>query len=299
VQCAISGAGGLPDLSGRTVVLKPNLLQDSTSPCCTNPEVVRGVIRAVKAKNAAKIIIGDASMTGTAITVMAGQCGIHAVTQAEGGVTEMDFTTQPYTLLQPTGANGWSGGFHIWNVMLDDGAGNKPYVINLPCTKHHGMAVWTMAMKNWYGIVPHGRPTGAPDDRTHINNGSCRQPHIAELHLGVKEDLVVLDATKAQLTGGPANGNAASQASPGIVVASADAVAAEATGLCILREYRSRAAVAADDIENVAIFTTDTATLMGRALTLGNGWISSRAQYNYIAQGLGADEALIMGHISS
>jgi uncharacterized protein (DUF362 family) len=292
VQDAISMVGGLPDLTGRTVVLKPNLLNNQASPCTTNPEVVRGVIRAVKARNAQRIIIGDASMGTSATTVMAGASGIQAVITAEGGAEALDFTTQAYTLLTPTGAALWPSGFNVWNVLLPDPTtGLKPFIINMPCCKHHGSAVWTLAMKNWYGIVPHGERAGTtvagiPDDRNHA--GAVLRAGLPELHLGVKEDFVVLDATKAQLTGGPGNGPANTQASPGIVVATPDAVAAEATGLCILREYRSRAAPVpgADDIENVRIFNTDTTTLMGRALTLNNGWISNRQQYTYATQGL-------------
>jgi uncharacterized protein (DUF362 family) len=302
VQDAIAMVGGLPDLSGRTVVLKPNLLRDEPSPCTTNPEVVRGVIRAVKARNAQRIIIGDGSMNTSAITVMAGSSGIHAVVTAETGVEELDFTTVAYTLLTPTGATRWPTGFNVWDVLLDDGAGNRPFVINMPTCKHHGSAVWTLAMKNWYGIIPHGERAGTlvsgmPDNRSHV--GSVLRGGLPELHLAVKEDFVVLDATKAQLTGGPSNGDASTQQSPGIVVATPDAVAAEATGLCILREYRSRIAAPADNIENVAIFNTDTTTLMGRALTLNNGWISNRQQYTYVAQGLGTDEAAILGRLDA
>jgi uncharacterized protein (DUF362 family) len=285
---AIELAGGLPPLAGRTVLLKPNLLTATASPCTPNPEVVRGVLQAVKAAGATKILIGDGTMSGTAVSVMA-SVGIHAVNQAEatGGVTitEVNFSTT--TNVKPSGATSWTSGIDVYNNLLDDGSGNKPYIINIACCKHHGITVWTMVMKNWYGAVPSG-------GRKHVNNGTARQAQIAEIHLAVKEDFVVLDATKAYLTDGPSSGT---QASPGIVVASADAVAAEATGLCILRQYRSAASIAKDDIENQKIFNTDNKTLMGRALTLGNGWITTRSQYTYAAEGLGADETSIMGQL--
>jgi uncharacterized protein (DUF362 family) len=284
---AIAAAGGLPNLTGRTVLIKPNLVGSTASPCTPNPEVVRGVIQAVKAAGATKILIGDSPASGTAVSVMA-SVGIHAVNQAEGGVTEVNFTTT--TLVpQPTGAAKWTSGINVYKDLLDDGTGNKPYIINMGVCKHHGTAVWSMAMKNWYGIVPSA-------DRKHVNNGMATQPQIAEIHLAVKEDFVILDATKSYITQGPTSGTVAS---PGIVVASADAVAAEATGLAILRQYRSAGGIAKDDIENMKIFNTDAKTLMGRALTLGNGWITSRAQYTYSASGLGADEATIIAQLDA
>jgi hypothetical protein len=174
----------------------------------------------------------------------------------------------------------------------------------MPCCKHHRSAIWTMVMKNWYGILPHGEIAGeaadVPDNREH---GAALRNALPELHLddGVKEDSVVLDATMAQLSGGPSNGPANTQAAPGIVVASADGVAAEATGRCLLSEYRSRAdpVPEADLIEMDAIFNTDPSTHLGRALTLGNGWTTSREQYTYVAVGLGDDEAAIMRHLDS
>jgi uncharacterized protein (DUF362 family) len=287
---AIAAAGGLPDLSGKTVLIKPNLVANTASPCCPNPDVIRGVLQAVKAAGATKILIGDGSASGSAPSVMAA-VGIHTVTQAEasGGVTitEVNFSTA--TLTTVPNQTKWPSGANIYKDVLDDGSGKKPYIINVPVCKHHGTTVWSMAMKNWYGIVPSG-------DRKHVSNGTANQAQIPELHLAVKEDFVVMDATKSYLDKGPSSGT---EASPGIVVASVDAVAVEATGLAILKQYRSAAGIAKDDIENVKIFSTDTKTLMGRALTLGNGWIKSREEYSYAASGLGADEAKIIAQLDT
>ena len=306
---AIAGAGGLPDLSGKTVVLKLNLLQNSGPPCTTSAAVVVGVVKAASAKNAKKIIIGDCSMGVGAMAVLQGtSSGIDAALKAAGlTYTLMDFSAggaADLVQVKPTGAAKWPNGFHMWKAVLDDGSGSKPFVINMPCCKHHSMATWSLAMKNWIGLLPHGEVAGAStsgvaDDRATAHN--VITAGLAELHLAVKEDFVVLDAMKAQLTGGPGNGAANTQGSPGIVVASADAVAAEATGLAILREYRSRMSTVPgkDAIENTAIFSTDTSTLMGRALSLGNGWITNRQAYNYLAIGLGADEQAIIARLDS
>lgn len=305
---AIAGAGGLPDLSGRTVVLKLNLLNVSAPPCTTSAQVVLGVVQAVKAKNAARIVVGDASMRTSATAVMnSSSTGIHAALAAEGGVEEMDFTAPGkagVTLVKPAGAKDWPNGFNVWNAVLDDGSGQKPFVINMPCCKHHGMATWSLAMKNWIGILPYGEVAGVTDSSVPNERNTAHRvltSGLPELHLAVKEDFVILDAMKVQLTGGPGNGAADTQASPGIVVASKDAVAAEATGICLLREYRKRMSKvpAKDDIENLKIFDTDPTTLMGRALTLGNGWIKGRNEYTYKAVGLGADEELIMAHLDA
>ena len=94
---------------------------------------------------------------------------------------------------------------------------------------------------------------------------------LAELHLGVKEDFVILDATQALLTAGPGLGGR--QASPRIVIATTDVVAADATGLCVLKHYLAQIGQADPQIGNYTVWTQPQ---MIRALTLNNGWISSK-----------------------
>ena len=96
---------------------------------------------------------------------------------------------------------------------------------------------------------------------------------MPEFHLGVKEDFVILDATQALLTAGPSLGGL--QASPGIVVATADAVAADVTGLCIMKHYLAQARRADTQIDNYTVWTQPQIV---RALALNNGWMSSKQQ---------------------
>jgi uncharacterized protein (DUF362 family) len=134
------------------------------------------------------------------------------------------------------------------------------------------MANYTIAMKAWQGIIVQNDRATAHGD---LGN------RLPELHLGVKEDFVILDATQALLTRGPSLGGRT--ASPGIVVATADAVAADATGICIMKHYLAQANQADAPIDDYTVWTQPQ---MVRALALGNGWISSREQYAYQSQGI-------------
>jgi uncharacterized protein (DUF362 family) len=153
------------------------------------------------------------------------------------------------------------------------------YIINMCCCKHHSGANYTMAMKAWMGIIEQNDRNTAHQD---IGN------RLPELHLGVKEDFVILDATKALLTRGPGLGG--KQASPGIVIATADAVAADATGLCVLKHYLAQIGQADPQIDDYTVWTQPQ---MVRALALSNGWISGKQQYSYGSQGIDEIETIM------
>ncbi len=268
VRNAVAAVGGLPDLTGKTVLLKPNLNSDEGPPTSPNPEVMRAAIRLAKERGATRVIVGDRSNPAYDTIQAMTKAGIYDVAIAEGA-EPMNFNGQTTRLLKPAGATHWPNGFNTYVVILDD----IDYIINCCCCKHHSLANYTMAMKAWQGII-------VQNDRTTAHNDLGNR--LPELHLGVKEDFVILDATKALLTRGPGLSGAL-QASPGIVVASADAVAADVTGLCIMKHYLAEANQADSAIDNYTVWTQPQ---MVRALALGNGWMSSKSQYSYTSQGI-------------
>jgi uncharacterized protein (DUF362 family) len=267
LQNAVNLVGGLPDLTGKTVLLKPNLNSNEGPPTSPNPELVRAAIQMAKSRGAGRVIVGDRSNPAYDTIQAMRAAGIYDVAIAEGA-TPMNFSGQATRRLTPAGAAHWPDGFTTYAVILDD----VNYIINIPCCKHHSGANYSMAMKAWMGIIEQGDRSTAHQD---IWN------RVPELHLGVKEDFVILDATKTLLTAGPGLGGR--QASPGIVIATPDAVAADATGLCILKHYLAQIGQADAQIDSYTVWTQPQ---MVRALGLKNGWISSRQKYSYGSRGI-------------
>lgn len=271
---AIAGAGGLPDLSGKVVLLKVNAI-DKAPPGSVSPDVVRGVIRAVKAKGTpSKIVVADDAFTG-ALATLAATNGIGAATTGEGA-TLLDLKSGKTTSSLPAGATAslWSGGgIPMYSEFL-----SADYVINVAVCKTHGNAVFSMAMKNWYGAQTN---TG----HNH-NNVTILGNAMAEIHLARKENFVVLDATQCLLTGGPQVGNGKT-ASPGIVVASADAIAVDVTGLCILKHYLQTTGTSNTRVSGTSVWAQ---SQVAHAMELsGLGWLTSKQNFPYAAVGI--DEA--------
>ncbi len=274
VRDSVNMVGGLPDLTGKTVLLKPNLNSNEGPPTSPNPEVVRAAIRMVRDRGAVRVIVGDRSNPAYDTIQAMTAAGIYDVAMAEGA-EPMDFRGQATRHITPAGASHWPSGFTTYAVILDQ----VDYIINMCCCKHHSGANYTMAMKAWQGIIEQNDRNTAHQD---LGN------RLPELHLGVKEDFVILDATKALLTRGPGLGGR--QASPGIVIATADAVAADATGLCVMKHYLAQIGQADPQIDNYTVWTQPQ---MVRALALNNGWISGKQQYSYGSQGIEEIETIM------
>lgn len=262
VMDAIDLVGGLPDpgkITGKTVMLRPNVISSTPHPETTNPEVIRGVIRAVKALNPAKIIVAEDGFATASSTSSMQALGITDVCTEEGAET-LELKNSETVRQSPEGATSWAGGINFYKAVLD-----ADYVINIPVCKTHFIAIYTMALKAWYGCIPVA-------GRAHSNFG-----RLAELRLVKQENFVVLDATKAMVTGGPTGGTSAESK---VVVATKDAIAADITGLCIQKQFGPKSG----GVYNQKVWNQPQ---IARALELKlNGWLSSAQNFEYAQQGV-------------
>jgi len=257
-QDAIAAAGGLPDLTGKTVMLRVNAIEN-TADATTSPDVLHGVIKAVKAKGATNIIVGEDGWNagGNTLGVMQ-SLGITAVCTAEGA-TPMDLSKQTYTTRS--------------GIDFSDPVYNADYVIAIPKCKTHSTGKFTMALKLWYGNTKNNR-----------SHSDWSMP--AKLHQIRKADFTVLDATKTMTTGGPSAGG--TMVASKIVVASKDAIAADVTGLWI-EKYSGSTVIA-----NTAAAWTQ-AQIQGALGLKIPGWLSALQQFPYVQQGV-TEAATIMGY---
>jgi len=269
-QDAITALGGLPDLTGLTVMLRPNAI-DVAPPGSVNPDVIRGVIRAIRAAGTpASIVVADDTFTGATLTRMENN-GIRAAAEAEGA-TCLGLEGGDTTRSSPEGADEWPDGIAFYTAVLE-----ADYLINIPVCKTHGSANFSMALKGWYGNVP-----GSARTQSHSNVATISRT-MAEMHLVKREDFVVLDATSCLLTGGPQVGGGV-VAEPGIVVATRDAIAADVTGLCILKHHLQQTGTSNSRISDTAVWDQPQ---IARAMALASlGWLTGKQSFPYRSQGI-------------
>jgi len=98
-------------------------------------------------------------------------------------------------------------------------------IINIPNAKTHGSTVVTFGLKNWMGVI---------FDRGYFHRnglGEC----IAEISSSIKPALVIVDATRITLYGGPNNRNPKATRNLNMLIAGKDQLAVDAYTLGIAR----------------------------------------------------------------
>jgi uncharacterized protein (DUF362 family) len=160
--------------------------------------------------------------------------------------------TPMWRRVKPEGAVNWPNGFELAELLFA-----VDHVINVPVIKTHFQAWFTMSMKAFVGMSHHNTRRefhrtwvgeGSLADQTRRNStrrrGVKKDPEqeakdvapfvnrLAELNLGLRPAMNILDGSKSFVFGGPSNGDTAE---PKIAVASTDRIAADATGVAVLK----------------------------------------------------------------
>jgi uncharacterized protein (DUF362 family) len=231
VERAVYLAGGLGFIKkGSTVLLKPNFNTGDPNPASTNPEVIRHVIRLVKKQDPGTILVGDRSSFWTSTLRAMEKNGAYNAAVQEGA-EPFPFDNEKWINVKPFAARSWPNGFKIPEIIKQ-----VDYVISIPVIKTHSIAVFSMAIKNWVGILePLQRTTDL-----HLSNGSTFGNMLAELNLARVADFVVMDGTRVFVDGGPTDGTAVDA---GLIVASSDVIANDTAGLAILKTLGTTAKI--------------------------------------------------------
>ena len=195
------------DLSGKRILLKPNLIS-SNAPAlaCSNPLFVKAAASCFLSRGA-RVLIGDSPAFGKAASVLKRQ-GFTKVLSGMA-VKLVNFKT-------PVRKNLSCG----ITVGVATEALNCDYFVNLPRIKAHDQMGITMAVKNIFGIV-----LGARKAWLHMRHGDGYVEFsrmILDLHQLLPPSLVLADAIEVMNRKGPMRG---SSLALGCLAASRNAVA--------------------------------------------------------------------------
>jgi len=180
--------------SGMTVLIKPNLLsdRDPSTAVVTHPELVRCLIRAVKALGAT-VRVGDSPASIVKLDDVWTRTGYRALCEEEG-VELVNF--------EASGSTRFTEGdyaFSIANPVLE-----ADLVLNAPKLKTHVFTTFTAGVKNLYGTVPGFQKTNL--HRSHPSPSNFGKL-LAEIYRVVRPGLTVVDAIDAMQGSGPSGGD--------------------------------------------------------------------------------------------
>jgi len=184
----------MPDVSGKKVLLKPNILSDAKPEAAitTNPSIVRAMIRILKENGVSEIYVGDSPGLHTP-AFTAKNCGIRSVVDEEGAIW-CDFTDSPVTKR----LNGMRLKLPM-AAIIDE----VDMVFSLCKFKSHTLMYTTGATKNLFGTIPN------------VNKALCHAKFpsrdsfakvIIGIHETIKPAFCVMDGIIGMEGAGPANG---------------------------------------------------------------------------------------------
>ncbi len=226
VQKAVAEAAGavcdpVALLRDRKVLIKINLLMNvgPERGVCTHPALTRAIIRLCKDAGAAKIIVGD--MPGMNLTDKpeeAFEASGNAAVCREEGTKIAPFSRKGYREVKVKNHRQ----LPVLNVAKD--LLDAEVVINAPKLKFHIQALYTGAIKNWFGTITNA-------DRRRSHRLSQLQPFsesLVDIFSTRLPELTVMDAIVGMEGRGPSEGKLKNL---GLVLASTDAVALDAVAL--------------------------------------------------------------------
>ncbi|GHV74613.1 hypothetical protein AGMMS49940_19150 [Spirochaetia bacterium] len=196
LRLAVDAAPGL-DVSGKTVLLKPNIVFDSPpeKAIATHPVFLEAAIRLIKERGAARILVGDSPGLQTP-NFTAKLSGLGEVTKRMGAEW-VDFTREKADIPCPEGKA-------QKQFSLTAAVREADCVISLPKLKTHQLMYYTGAMKNLFGLIP-----SVAKSPMHVRFPSRESfaAMIVDLNVAVKPHYALMDAIIGMEGPGPGSGD--------------------------------------------------------------------------------------------
>lgn len=223
VREAVTLIGGLEKIGikGKSVLVKPNVVSGEPNPATTNPEVVRAVVRLLKENGASRVIVGDMSAMLTLSTKRnMERTGIKKAAEEEGAEV-VYFEDHDWVEVELPGAR------YISRVYVTEWIFNVDRIINLPVIKTHRSASYNICLKNFIGAT-HLK------QRPYLIDSAHWEELISEMNIAYQPHLNIVDGTRIMVEGGPWEGTSADT---NLIIASGDRVAADITGLGLIKGF--------------------------------------------------------------
>ena len=215
---AIDKLGGLGSFvsGGERVVVKPNIGWDRTPELAANthPTVVKTIVEMCLDAGAEKVTVLDRTCDDARRTYS--NSGIkRAVEAIKDSRAKVEYVNKAKFVGVDVPRGKSLSSLEIYRTVA-----NADKLINVPIAKHHGLSTLTLSMKNLMGVI------GGNRGKIHWSMSQ----KLADISTVIKPDLIILDATRILLKGGPSGGNINNVKVLNRVIAGTDPVAIDSYG---------------------------------------------------------------------
>ena len=224
IKRAVELIGGFEEVieDGDTVTIKPNFNTADPFPASSDPEFIRALGELLLEAGAEKIRIIDSSTLRVSTREVAKKIGFNEV--AEALDAELIFLDE----------NEWVKVDFPRGKFLKKGSIGKPLLalgklVLAPCLKTHRLARFTASMKLFVGWIKRS-------ERLRMHAWRLEQKAV-DLASYFQPSLIVMDARKCFVTGGPMSGQLECS---GFILASGDMVSIDVEGVRILQSYGTK-----------------------------------------------------------
>lgn len=204
------------NLSGKSILLKPNMVEDLPGPVSTDPFLVGAAARCFLRMGALRVVVGEGPGHQRDTELLIHATGLEPQL-AERGIEFIDLNRDEVRKVKLR-AN-YSGLHELWlprTVLTSD------FIVSMPKIKTHHWAGVTLSLKNMFGVVP-GIKYGWPKNLLHWHG---IQESILDVCATVPIHFVIADGIAAMEGNGPLQGRPRQL---NRIVLADDPVAADAT----------------------------------------------------------------------
>ena len=220
-----------PAMKGKNVMLKPNFNTADPCPGSTHNDTLGRLVKEIHERGAKEIVIGERSGPQNTEEVILKKDVLQMSRDLDFKIINFDkMPEDDWKHFSPEG-NHWDNGFSI-----PRSAAEAEYFISTCCLKTHQFGgVFTMSLKLAVGLTPKNLMK-----ELHGKRKTDMRKMIAEINLGYKLDLIVMDGVEAFVDGGPMTGT---KKEGNVFLASSDPVALDAAGVAVLKDLGANDAI--------------------------------------------------------
>jgi len=221
IKKAVDVLGGFKRFvkKGESVLLKPNFNTDDPFPASTSMDFLKAVIDLVYKCKPKIVIVGDSSTLSMNTRKVMERKGLFKIVKK--------YLIKIYNFDEYEWNKKIVNGVYLKKARITEFVDKVDRIILLPCLKTHKNAQLTASLKLSVGFLK-------PIDRIKLHISHLEEK-VAELNTLIKPDLIIMDARKCFIAGGPAKGIVRN---PGLILASTDRIAIDVEGAKIIKSFK-------------------------------------------------------------
>jgi len=217
---------------GDTVLLKPSYNTADAPPASTALDFLQAHVELCFEAQAGRVIVGESStlsLTDHALFTRKILCKTCVYDLEKSSVAPEICVFDDHQWVTKT----IPGARYLKKVSVPDLLDQVDKIILLPCCKTHFIAQYTGALKLIVGFMK-------PSERIKMHMSQKVAEYVAEMNTIYKPDLVVMDARRCFISGGPAEGEVRE---PGLILASQSRLALDIEEIKIIQSYEGNSLV--------------------------------------------------------